>query len=50
MGRIGCFETLVINYQSALRNIPEEMGFLSRGGGRVKSHALLWHEQKIKII
>jgi len=26
MGQIGCPETLVTNYQSALRNIPKERG------------------------
>jgi hypothetical protein len=37
MGSIGCTETAVNNYQSTLRNVPEERIFHLHRGGRLES-------------
>jgi len=40
MGPIRCPETLVTNYQSALRNIPEEQRFNLHRDGSLKSRII----------
>jgi hypothetical protein len=52
MGRICCVEMSVTNYQSTLRNIPEERRSLLHRGGSLKSypHGLTWNQSPTSAV
>jgi hypothetical protein len=48
MGLMGCTKTLVTNYKSTLRNIPEERRFHLHHGRILKSAQMLYSNQAFK--